>query len=384
MMTIDAVPFPSGLRAIPCRCVRAWKCLIGIVCVYTVIVGGRAQAHPFTGMVAFGDSLSDGGNMNYVVSGLGEKTAQFLTGFDPNYYYNYRFSNGPVWVDYLYTNLGFGPLGSMGPNDGVNYMDGTNFSWAGSRSGGGVYGGIFPNLLLQISTYATQRENGNPALPDPATTLFAVWSGANDVFAYVESNGTEGISPDAVAANIASAVTALYGEGGRYFLVPNLPRIGDTPSYRDNFIKSEMANGFVDVYNAFLDSALEDLSETLEGVTIFKLDVNQLFLEIMEDPFEYGFTNTTETAYIRFGEQPYEPRDPPYGTVVPNPDDYFYWDPVHGTAGANFLIADSAYQLVMVPEPSVLWLLVSFLLAFGCKPVSRQLSRMSKPTTKPL
>ena len=49
----------------------------------------RAQTHLFTGMVAFGDSLSDGGNLNWLLSGaLNEKTAQWLTGWDPNFYYN--------------------------------------------------------------------------------------------------------------------------------------------------------------------------------------------------------------------------------------------------------------------------------------------------------
>src|SRR5262245_24156233 len=58
----------------------------------------RAQSHPYTGMVVFGDSLSDGGNLNNLISDLvPEQIAQHLTSYDPNYYYNYRFSDGPVW-----------------------------------------------------------------------------------------------------------------------------------------------------------------------------------------------------------------------------------------------------------------------------------------------
>jgi hypothetical protein len=61
----------------------------------------------------------------------------------------------------------------------------------------------------------------------------------------------------------------------------------------------------------------------------------------------------TEPAYIRFGTQPYQPTDPPYGTVVPNPDGYFYWDSIHGTALTNALIGAAAYEAVTaVPEPS--------------------------------
>lgn len=325
----------------------------------------RAEDHPFSGMVVFGDSLSDGGNLNWLLAdGFSEKTAQWLTGWDPNYYYNYRFSNGPIWVDQLNTMLGFGAIGTLRPNDGVNHMDGTNFAWAGSRSGTGTYGGIFPNLQLQIDNYATQLANGNPALPNVGTTLFTIWSGANDVFASVENN--DPITPAQVADNIALAITTLYAEGGRFFVVPNLPPIGQIPSYVDDPIKGPLAAAFVDSFNALLDAQLEDLSGSFADITFFQIDVHGLFLDIMSDPAAYGFTNVTETAYVRYGLEPYEPRDPPYGEVVPNPDGYFYWDAAHGTALTNFYIADAAYQKiaayepVVVPEPAT-WVVILFI-----------------------
>lgn len=307
-------------------------------------------------MVVFGDSLSDGGNLNFLLSSITEKTAQYLTGWDPNYYYNYRFSNGPIWVDQLYIHLGFGDIGSMGANDGVNNINGTNFAWAGSRSGTGNYGGFFPNLQPQVDFYSSQLASHNPFLPDPATTLFAIWSGANDVFAHVENS--DPITPNQVASNIATAITTLYGQGGRYFIVLNLPPIGFIPSYINDPIKSDLATAFVNIYNAQLDVELEVLSESLEGITLFKVDIHDLFLEITTDYAQYGFTNVTDTAYIRYGEQPYEPRDPPYGELAANSDGYFYWDRAHGTAATNALIAGAAYAAVIVPEPSMTALLI--------------------------
>lgn len=81
----------------------------------------------------------------------------------------------------------------------------------------------------------------------------------------------------------------------------------------------------------------------------------------MADYHEYGFTNVTETAYIRFGSEPYEPRDPPYGTMAPAPDGYFYWDAMHFTTLANFYIAEAAYMAALnaaIPEPSATALLI--------------------------
>lgn len=299
----------------------------------------RAQTSPYTGMVAFGDSLSDGGNLNFLLSSITEKTAQYLTGWDPNYYYNYRFSNGPIWVDQLHASLGFGDIGTMGANDGVNNTDGTNFAWAGSRSGTGTFGIIFPNLQMQIDYYSNQLGN-NAFLPDPATTLFTMWSGANDVFAHVEN--ADPITPAEVANNIATAITSLYDEGGRYFVVPNLPPIGRIPSYINDPIKGDLATAFVDIYNGMLDTELDLLSGSLNDITIFKVDIHGLFLEIMGNYEAYGFTNVTDTAYIRFGEYPYEPRDPPYGELAPDSDGYFYWDAAHGTTATNLLIAQAA------------------------------------------
>ncbi len=311
----------------------------------------RAQTDPFTGMVAFGDSLSDGGNLNYLLNGVTEKTANYLTGWDPNYYYNYRFSNGPIWVDQLYTRLGFGDIGTMGANDGGSNINGTNFSWAGSRSGTGSYGLIFPNLQSQISSYSSQLSY-NTALPAPATTLFTIWSGANDVFAHVEN--ADPITPYAVADNIATAITTLYGDGGRYFLVLNLPPIGLIPSYINDPIKGDLANAFVDIYNNQIDTQLDALSASLEGITIYKVDIHSLFLDITANFEAYGFTNITDAAYVRY--EPYEPRDPPYGELTPNSEGYFYWDAAHGTTAANAYIAGAAYQSV-IPEPAT-WMLI--------------------------
>lgn len=331
-----------------------------------------AQTHPYTGMVSFGDSFSDVGNLYSLLPSATEKTLQHVTGWDPNYYYNYRLSNGPVWTDYLYTNLGFGAIGTMGANDGVNAGSGTNFAWVGSRSGTGTTGGLFPNLQQQIAYYSAQL-GSNAALPNPATTLFTIWSGINDVLAHVE-NG-DPVTPYQAASNISLAISTLYASGGRYFVVPNLPLIGQSPNYLNDPIKGLSSTGFVDLYNQQLNLELDALSASLAGISIIKVDVQGIMLEIMADYYEYGFTNVTEPAYIRFGEQPYTPRDPPYGTTVPDPDGYLYWDTTHFTSFGSFYIADLAYHAVMdaeiipaaIPEPAVTALFIGGRLRFGAE-----------------
>jgi hypothetical protein len=39
------------------------------------------------------------------------------------------------------------------------------------------------------------------------------------------------VTPQQICDHVAKAITALYHEGGRYFVVPNLPPLGDKPNY---------------------------------------------------------------------------------------------------------------------------------------------------------
>lgn len=126
-------------------------------------------------MVSFGDSFSDVGNLNSLLPSVPKRNVQHMTGWDPNYYYNYRFSNGLIWVDQLYSSLGFGAVGTMDANDGINNTIGTNFAWSESRSGTGNSSAFFPNLQEQIGFYSIQlgqtpffRLPPPPCLPLPA------------------------------------------------------------------------------------------------------------------------------------------------------------------------------------------------------------------------
>ena len=299
-------------------------------------------------MVSFGDSLSDLGNTVATLSAFGEPFVREQTGYNANFYFNGRFSNGPLWSERLNDQLGFGP---MLRNNGIDLLTGSNFAWAGSTSGTGNTGFLLPNLRTQVNFYTAQIPT-SLFLPDPATTLFTIWSGGNDVINLVD-NGTL-ITPEQVAGNISTAITNLYNAGGRTFLVPNLPPLGFKPNYVFDPVKQAAANGFVDSYNPLLESTLNTLSGNLTGSAIIYLDTAAIFLDAIADPAAYGLTNVTETAYTAFsGSNP----PPPYGSVVGNPEQYLFWDNSHATTSVNFLIAQQAYAAI-VPEPTACVLLL--------------------------
>jgi len=332
------------------------KSIFGALCLFFVWTALPAQAHPFTGMVSFGDSLSDVGNTVATLSIFGEQFVRENTGYNANFYFNNRFSTAQLWSERLHGQLGFGP---MFRNDGVSVLDGSNFSWAAARSGAGNSFGIIPNLQPQVQSYTAQLATNNPSLPAPSTTLFTLWIGGNDVFAHVENN--DPITPAQVAANVSTAISNLYSAGGRSFLIPNLPPVGLSPDYVNDPVKGPQATAFADAYNAQLDLSLNTLSGQLTGIDIIKLNINQLFLDVIASPASYGLVNVTDRAYTPFsGTNP----PPPYGAVVGNPEEYLYWDSAHGTGTVNVLIAETAFAAV--PEPSTVALLLGSAVAVLC------------------
>jgi phospholipase/lecithinase/hemolysin len=64
------------------------------------ISAGQAFAGPYSAIYSFGDSLSDVGN-GFIATGGAKPASPYVNG---------QFSNGPVWVQDLATELGLSPL----------------------------------------------------------------------------------------------------------------------------------------------------------------------------------------------------------------------------------------------------------------------------------
>ena len=90
--------------------------------------GADAAAQPgFDEIIIFGASMSDNGNAYILTNG------QY--GGPPNF--TGRFSNGPVWVERLAENLGFGTPTEQSPLPAPSEAGGTNYAVGGAGSGDG-------------------------------------------------------------------------------------------------------------------------------------------------------------------------------------------------------------------------------------------------------
>ncbi|HMB08935.1 MAG TPA: hypothetical protein VKP69_35050, partial [Isosphaeraceae bacterium] len=110
-------------------------------------------------------------------------------------------------------------------------------------------------------------------------------------------------------------------------------------------------------------AAAEDRLATSLGIKIYRLDASSLFQHVLTDPGRFGITNVTDQAKSGADGLP--------GDVVPNPDQYLFWDPVHPTQTFHQLLGDEAIAVLSVAEPGSLTLLgigLLGLLAFaGCR-----------------
>lgn len=288
-----------------------------------------ANAGSYNGLVAFGDSLSDTGNITHF---LGLPLPPYATG---------RFSNGPVWIDHLANNLGLSSLASR--------TGGTNYAWGGATSG--PAGGALPplSLLDQTDEYLTEVAGAANA-----NALYSIWIGGNDVLnADPTTDLVDDIANQAVA-NVTTAIMDLSAAGAMTFLIPNLPDIGLTPSSAGNPDLASYRSELTSAYNLALSMALGDLSSSL-GINIIAFDVAALFAQLTTDPGSFGFSNASDKCWTGnvFGTD---------GDVCADPDSYVFWDDVHPTAAAHAVLGDLATELVtttVVPVPAALPLLLS-------------------------
>jgi len=330
----------------------------------------RAYDLDFTNLYVFGDALSDSGNVFNISKASNQlnPTIPIIPQSPP--YFEGRFSNGPIWVDYLAdaleievkrsTDLSLvlpdsptlSPI-SITPDsprvsfffNGATTNQSVNFAFGGAEtgfSGIGEFGEFLPGLLTQVAGF-TNDLIVSDQMADP-NALYILWSGATDYLNIDPPNPTQ------VVGNIETALNSLYNFGARNFLVLNLPDLGKIPQSLS--LDSSLSTGLTDLteqHNSVLDSSLNVLSQSLPDINLISVDQYDLFDQILANPGNFGFTNVTETCLDE-------------ATFLPcaNPDEFLFWDSVNPTTASHKILAESTIALLKsqdkdesksVPEP---------------------------------
>ena len=230
----------------------------------------------YSSLYVLGDSLSDDGNLFAVTSGSVPQSPPYFEG---------RFSNGPVFADYL----------------AEGFAATENFAFGGAQAV--PDDDLVPDLPTQLALLSAvdPGDFGDNAL---ATLLF----GANDIFGALEAGTEEVLAAEDAADAVIDAARAVLAFGIDTVAVLTLPRLDTTPLY--TLFRPELADEALlaeQAFNARLDAGLAQL--TAEGLSVERVDTQDFFDVLLTDPGSIGITETTlpclfpsEEAAAAFGQ----------------------------------------------------------------------------------
>jgi thermolabile hemolysin len=300
----DEAPDPRREQALRCLnpttgdpIMKKSACRVTFAIVFALFCITSGYAEPFDQVVIFGDSLSDNGNL-VLIDDQPEP--------DPSIYYMGRFSNGPVWVEYLV-------------EPGRLNAPLVNRALGGAQSEGLTPPGLIEQVIGHISLVST------PLSPD---TLFIIWIGGNDHL-YGDRDFQSTVD------NINEAMEHLVNFGGMHLLVLNLPDLGATPSLIGS-PESGQATQFTINFNTALGESIEAFRAGNPGIGVYTFDVNAFFAAIRNDPQAYGFIDVNQPS--------------PNFDIPDNFDGagHLFWDDLHPTTQTHVLLAD--HVLVSLDE----------------------------------
>ncbi|MGE0222917.1 MAG: SGNH/GDSL hydrolase family protein [Acetobacteraceae bacterium] len=283
----------------------------------------------FSAVYAFGDSLSDAGNVSALTLRNVPVSPPYAGGV---------FSNGPVWVQQLSQEFGLPPVKA-------SLTGGTDYAYGGARTG--AIPGYTPNpsdLPSQLGQFAAN-------VPNPsADALYTVWIGANDMLDVANDTSLtaeqRSASVQQAVSNEVGFVNNLISLGAQHVMVLNLPNLGQTPyEVQRGPDVAAQATATAQEYNTLLADQLQDVVAT-SGVDLQLVDTFTFLDTAIATPGAYGLTNVTDPLWTG------NITDPNSGTLQASGDaqaGYLFFDTLHPSGTAHALLAATIADQVSVP-----------------------------------
>ncbi|WP_375505431.1 SGNH/GDSL hydrolase family protein [uncultured Nostoc sp.] len=292
---------------------------------FSFMLPTKASAVSFDQLYVFGDSLSDTGNIYNATGKTYPSSRRYFDG---------RFSNGPIWVDYLGDQLGLKPTLFTTIPPTPFPTQGINFAFGGASSG--LDNAILdnrglPGVLKQVLGFAETLQTNNQTA-DP-NALYTLWGGANDFLFLNPEDSTTPIN------NISLALNTLVGVGAKNILVFNLPDLGQIPAAKNGNRNPTTLSKSTSDFNLGLAETVSALSQN-PNLNIISVDTYSL----LNQASALGFTNVTESCLDR--EDICDPAN----------NKFLIWDDYHPTTAGHKVIADTALAAIQaksVPEPAI-------------------------------
>ncbi|KAJ3364931.1 hypothetical protein GGF31_008869 [Allomyces arbusculus] len=310
----------------------------------------------FERVVSFGDSWTDTGNVY--------KLTNHTWPLPPPLYDNGRFSNGPVWAEYLAHFVATNPRAPKTVR--VYAFGGASTDNAIAQGYTGPKSDIpVPSVTDQVAKYVNDRKNNKDI--KYGRTLYTIWAGGNDLFF---ASGP--VSTDAIASNIVRAVqtidqihdadaegtlaeTDLSAVGDHQVVVMGLPNLKQLPYFADkpaSIVAQFQAWG--EAINAALDTKLAQYKATRQGrgrrTAATYVATAPVIDSMLTDPATYGLPPTQNGATAA------QPCLTPKGdsfTMCPDTQSRVFWDPFHFATRTHRVLARTIAAAVGKVVPSM-------------------------------
>ena len=251
----------------------------------------------------FGDSYSDNGNFTVLCPNVFFPIMQPPTAIP-------RFSNGPMWPDYLGEMIGQAITPAV--DGGNNYAIGGATIASDSPSAFDAAASGYAMVDRFLAKYGKADSEA----------IYIVELGGNDL-------DWPASFTEHVFSTLETMLGRLYDAGARRFLMINIPNPGDFPLFIQVF---QFSPTYLDELNqmaALWSHLLDRLQGEFPLASFRKTDLRQLFLSIERHPRVFDFTNTTDACFHDFTTL----------TVCSDPYHYLYWDESHPSTHTHKLLA---------------------------------------------
>lgn len=295
-----------------------------------VLCAAALPASAYSGLVVFGDSLSDSGNNALTLSPLyGGALPPVVIDNDATYSRlpsdAGTYSNGKVWTQYLAQSLGVALAPSV--------AGGSNYAVGGAQTS--APGADIPQLPGFPYSMRDQLDRYLGAHAADPEALYVVSGGGNNVRAALEAiaggadvQATSAATVAAYAADMAGLVADLQLAGARHVLVMNTPNFGLTPLAGAMGVSAEAT-----ALSWAMDQAL---AGALAGSGVKAFDMFGFLTATVAAGAASGFSNWTNAC----------------GAAVNACDvnTALFWDAIHPTTLAHERLAAEVLATA-VPEP---------------------------------
>jgi hypothetical protein len=247
--------------------------------------------------------------------------------WDPVQYWHNHACNGPMWPEFLSTNLG------------LAYLQENNYAHCGAKP---------LDILNQCVAY--------PIPGKPELSLYCLWGDSPDYFPLTSlinalTNETAGNQLLQSTLSIdSSSVNRLYAKGAKTILIL-VDNGGSTNGLNGNLFGTNtwLLPKLYDFYSRWRASYLDQMNRFIQAhpdVRVLLVDMLTPFDDVLVHPAQYGFTRAdidalddstlTDKSFTGPGA------------------DYVFWDPNHGTSKLNQLIAAWNFETLTSSRPETL------------------------------